>query len=107
MREADVAIRMKEPSQADLIRKRLMQIRMRMYATPEYLAARGTPEKMEDFSHHRLICQHAGAAQVAAGATAGDEDAHGATLAHADPPRQFPGAGSPQDIPATHRRLCF
>ncbi len=33
MREADVAIRMKEPSQADLIRKRLMQIRMRMYAT--------------------------------------------------------------------------
>ena len=34
MREADVAIRMKEPSQADLIRKRLMNIRMRLYATP-------------------------------------------------------------------------
>ncbi|MCB2105894.1 MAG: LysR family transcriptional regulator, partial [Rhodobacteraceae bacterium] len=29
MREADVAIRMKEPSQADLIRRRLMNIRMR------------------------------------------------------------------------------
>ena len=38
MREADVAIRMKEPSQADLIRKRLMNIQMRLYATPEYLA---------------------------------------------------------------------
>jgi hypothetical protein len=45
MREADVAIRMKEPSQADLIRKRLMNIKMRLYATPDYLAAAGTPEK--------------------------------------------------------------
>jgi DNA-binding transcriptional LysR family regulator len=69
MREADVAIRMKEPSQADLIRKRLMNIKMRLYATPEYLAAHGTPLTMADFSAHRLICQHPGTAQVAAGAT--------------------------------------
>jgi DNA-binding transcriptional LysR family regulator len=68
MREADVAIRMKEPSQADLIRKRLMQIKMRLYASPEYLAEHGTPMTMDDFSQHRLICQHAGVAQVAAGA---------------------------------------
>ncbi len=69
MREADVAIRMKEPSQADLIRKRLMNIRMRLYATPEYLAQNGTPEAMADFASHRLICQHPGTAQVAAGAS--------------------------------------
>jgi DNA-binding transcriptional LysR family regulator len=68
MREADVAIRMKEPTQADLIRKRLMQIRMRLYATPEYLAEHGTPASMDDFTTHRLICQHAGTPQVAAGA---------------------------------------
>lgn len=68
MREADVAIRMKEPSQADLIRKRLMNIRMRLYATPEYLAEHGTPKSMADFSTHRLVCQHAGTPQVAAGA---------------------------------------
>jgi len=68
MREADVAIRMKEPSQADLIRRRLMNIRMRLYATSEYLAQSGVPTKMEDFAHHRLICQHTNAAQVAAGA---------------------------------------
>ncbi|THD83157.1 LysR family transcriptional regulator [Aliigemmobacter aestuarii] len=68
MREADVAIRMKEPSQADLIRKRLMNIRMRLYASPEYLEENGTPRTIEDFSHHRLISQHAGTAQVAAGA---------------------------------------
>lgn len=68
MREADVAIRMKEPSQADLIRKRLMNIRMRLYATPEYLAEHGVPQQMSDFSTHRLVCQHAGTPQVAAGA---------------------------------------
>lgn len=68
MREADVAIRMKEPSQADLIRKRLMQIKMQMFATPEYLATHGEPQSMDDFSSHRLISQHAGTPQVAAGA---------------------------------------
>jgi len=68
MREADVAIRMKEPSQADLIRRRLMNIRMRLYATPEYLAEHGTPLTRDDFTQHRLICQHAGTPQVAAGA---------------------------------------
>lgn len=68
MREADVAIRMKEPSQADLIRKRLMNIRMRLYASPEYLAKNGTPERLEDISAHRLICQNTTSAQVAAGA---------------------------------------
>ncbi|MCB1334402.1 MAG: LysR family transcriptional regulator [Roseivivax sp.] len=69
MREADVAIRMKEPSQADLIRKRLMGVRMRLYASPEYLAANGTPEEVADISEHRLICQNPRSAQVAAGAS--------------------------------------
>jgi len=69
MREADVAIRMKEPSQADLIRKRLMNIRMRLYASREYLAARGTPETLDDLKDHRLICQNTQASQVAAGAS--------------------------------------
>ena len=68
MREADVAIRMKEPTQADLIRRRLLNIRMRLYATPEYLAEHGTPQTMDEFSQHRLICQHASTAQVTAGA---------------------------------------
>jgi DNA-binding transcriptional LysR family regulator len=68
MREADVAIRMKEPSQADLIRRRLMNISMRLYASPSYLDERGRPQSIADLRDHRLICQQAGAAQVAAGA---------------------------------------
>ena len=69
MREADVAIRMKEPSQADLIRRRLMGVKMRLYASPRYLEERGRPKSLDDLNTHRLICQHAGAAQVSAGAT--------------------------------------
>ena len=68
MREADVAIRMKEPSQADLIRKRLMNIRMRLYASPRYLEQNGVPQTLEDLRDHRLISQNATAAQVSSGA---------------------------------------
>jgi DNA-binding transcriptional LysR family regulator len=67
MREADVAIRMKEPSQAELIRKRLMHVRMCLYATPDYLERNGTPMQIEDIADHRLICQNTNSAQVAAG----------------------------------------
>jgi DNA-binding transcriptional LysR family regulator len=69
MREADVAIRMKEPSQADLIRRRLMSVHMRLYASPQYLEKAGTPETLEEMSKHRLICQNVNAFQVSAGAT--------------------------------------
>ncbi len=68
MREADVAIRMKEPSQADLIRKRLMAVHMRLYATPEYVEKRGMPTASSDLGAHRLICQNISSAQVGAGA---------------------------------------
>ena len=67
MREADVAIRMKEPSQADLIRKKLMMIRMCLYASSEYLRTHGTPQVVEDMHQHRLICQNTDSAQVGAG----------------------------------------
>ena len=60
---------MKEPSQADLIRKRLMNIRMRLYASSAYLEKSGVPERPEDLSQHRLISQHPGTPQVAAGAS--------------------------------------
>lgn len=69
MREADVAIRMKEPSQADLIRKRLMSVHMRLFASPEYLEQNGVPQSVEDLSKHRLICQNPRSAQVGAAAS--------------------------------------
>ena len=69
MREADVAIRMKEPSQADLIRKKLMSVQMLLYASRDYVAINGAPTELEDISNHRLICQNTSSAQVGAGAS--------------------------------------
>ncbi|MBE1293083.1 MAG: LysR family transcriptional regulator [Shimia sp.] len=69
MREADVAIRMKEPSQADLIRKRLMSVRMRLYASPSYLEKHGEPKTLKELTNHRLICQNVTSEQVGAGAS--------------------------------------
>ncbi len=64
MREADVAIRMKEPSQADLVRRRLMTVNMRFYATKQYLDQFGTPQSFDDLSSHRILSQNLAARQV-------------------------------------------
>ena len=55
MREADVAIRMKEPSQADLIRRRLMDVRMSLFAHSAYLKEHGTPKTVAELSSHRPV----------------------------------------------------
>ena len=62
MREADVAIRMKEPSQADLIRKRLMggqHAALRLAATI-LTATRHARSGWRSCRSHRLICQNTG-----------------------------------------------
>jgi DNA-binding transcriptional LysR family regulator len=68
MREADIAIRMKEPSQADLIRKRLMSVHMQLYASKQLVEKEGKPETLDDLSRYRLICQNPRSSQVSAGA---------------------------------------
>lgn len=68
MREADVAIRMKEPSQSDLIRKKLMTVRMALYASKSYIAEHGAPKSIRELRKHRLICQSPNSIQVGAGA---------------------------------------
>lgn len=55
MREADVAIRMREPQQAELIRRPLFDVSMRFYASTDYLTRHGTPETPEALRGHRMI----------------------------------------------------
>lgn len=55
MREADVAIRMREPMQADVIRRRLMDVSIRLYASPSYVAQHGAPMEGTSLSEHRLV----------------------------------------------------
>ncbi len=56
MREADIAIRFGAPTQQDLIRRPLMDSRMRLYGSQEYLAGKGTPETDRDLIERRFIC---------------------------------------------------
>ena len=55
MREADVAIRMRAPTQPDLIQRHLMKVHFHAYASPGYLKEWGTPKCVEDLDRHRLI----------------------------------------------------
>jgi len=68
MREADLAIRMKEPSQADLVRRRLMEVHIRLYASSAYVERHGLPLTPEDLVDHRLITQIPTSPQARAGA---------------------------------------
>ena len=43
------------PSHPELIARRIMTIRHIIYASPEYLAAHGTPKTVKDLASHRLI----------------------------------------------------
>jgi DNA-binding transcriptional LysR family regulator len=68
MREADVAIRLKEPSQAELIRRRILEVQIRLYASRSYIEKHGLPTTIEELSAHRLISQSPASPQVRAGA---------------------------------------
>jgi DNA-binding transcriptional LysR family regulator len=55
MREADVAIRMRQPTQPDLIQRKLFSVKSHAYASPEYLKRFGTPHNHDDLDQHRIL----------------------------------------------------
>lgn len=54
-RDADVAVRMVRPTQNSLVAKKVGELSLGFYATPEYLARKGTPQTMDDLRAHPLI----------------------------------------------------
>lgn len=55
MREADVAIRLRKPTQPDLIQRKLLTVHNHIYASAEYLRRFGTPNSIADIAQHRLV----------------------------------------------------
>ena len=55
MREADVAIRLRAPTQPDLIQRKLFTVHFRVYASTSYVDRYGRPRSLEDLDNHRLI----------------------------------------------------
>lgn len=53
-READIAVMLARPRSRQLITQRLIDYRLRLYATPGYLATAGTPETAAALERHAL-----------------------------------------------------
>jgi DNA-binding transcriptional LysR family regulator len=62
MREADVGLRVREPVQSDLIRRRLFTMHFHAYASREYLKRNGAPRAPVDLDRHRILSYGASAA---------------------------------------------
>lgn len=59
MREADVAIRLRQPTQPDLIQRKLFSVHFHAYASPEYLKRNGTPRAVDELDVHRILAMGA------------------------------------------------
>ena len=61
MRQADVAIWLREPTQKDLIRRRLFVVNLHVYASIGYVKRHGTPKNPSDLGAHRILTYGGGA----------------------------------------------
>ena len=55
MREADVAIRTRKPTQPDLIQRKLFSLGFHAYCSPDYAKRHGTPRTLEELDNHKII----------------------------------------------------
>ena len=54
-RQADVALRMRQPVQSDLIQRKLFDVRYHVYGAPEYVARNREPNGIDDLDRHNVI----------------------------------------------------
>ncbi len=54
-READIALRMRQPVQSDLIQRKLFDVGYHVYASRDYIKRRGEPNCPADLDHHAVI----------------------------------------------------
>ncbi|MCC4242920.1 LysR family transcriptional regulator [Stappia indica] len=55
MREADVAIRLRQPTQPDLIQRKLFTVHFHVYAAPGYIQRFGAPKSVAALDGHRIV----------------------------------------------------
>ncbi|MEA2954484.1 MAG: hypothetical protein QOF19_2695 [Alphaproteobacteria bacterium] len=55
MREADVAIRLRQPTQPDLIQRKLFSVKYHAYASPDYLKRMTSPRSVDELDKHRIL----------------------------------------------------
>ncbi|MCB1432279.1 MAG: LysR family transcriptional regulator, partial [Alphaproteobacteria bacterium] len=55
MREADVAIRLRRPTQPDLIQRKLFTVHHHLYASTDYVKKFGIPKSVEELDKHKIL----------------------------------------------------
>lgn len=55
MRQADCAIRLRQPQQPDLIQRRLFTVHFHLYASAGYVEKHGRPASINDLAKHRIV----------------------------------------------------
>ena len=55
MRQADCAIRLRQPQQPDLIQRKLFTVHFHLYASPAYVNRHGKPASIGDLDKHRIV----------------------------------------------------
>lgn len=55
MREADVGIRLRQPTQSELIQRKLFPVHYHVFASPDYLNRFGRPRDVSDLDNHRIV----------------------------------------------------
>lgn len=54
-RQADCAIRFRQPQQPDLIQRKLFTVHFHLYASPGYVGRHGKPASIDELDSHRLV----------------------------------------------------
>lgn len=98
MREADVGIRVREPMQADLIRRRLFTMHFHAYASASYLKRYGAPRSLDDLDRHRVLAYGASAATYL-------NNINSLQVAGRDPKHPRPSTLTINNIPALYRAV--
>ncbi|EXL02862.1 LysR family transcriptional regulator [Aquamicrobium defluvii] len=55
MRQADCAVRLRQPQQPDLIQRRLFTVHLHVFASQDYIDRHGVPKSAADLDRHRII----------------------------------------------------
>ena len=55
MRQADVAIRLRAPTQPDVVRRKLFDLHFHVYASADYIERFGEPRSADDIDNHRIV----------------------------------------------------
>ncbi len=55
MREADCAIRLRQPQQPDLIQRKLFTVHFHLVAAPSYINRFGKPRSVDELDEHRIV----------------------------------------------------